>query len=155
MTAARQVLLELAARLEAGDTAVVDELIAQDMVNHAAGPQGRDGWREILRTIEDDLGPTRLEHHEVVAEDDLVTTRLTVHGVHRGSSMPLLHGVPVSGAQVSWESIHIWRVRDGQIVEHWACRDDVGLLRQVDAWPAGGGAPSGDAAVAGERRRPA
>jgi len=23
----------------------------------------------------------------------------------------------------------------GQIVEHWACRDDLGLLRQVGAWP--------------------
>jgi hypothetical protein len=21
------------------------------------------------------------------------------------------------------------------VVEHWACRDDVGLLRQVGAWP--------------------
>jgi len=26
-------------------------------------------------------------------------------------------------------------VVDGQIVEHWACRDDLGLLHQIGAWP--------------------
>ena len=36
---------------EAGAT-VLDDLVAPDMVNHAAGPQGREGLRTILRTIE-------------------------------------------------------------------------------------------------------
>jgi len=48
--------------------------------------------------------------------------------------MPLLVGAEVTYAPVGWTYIHIWRVVDG-IVEHWACRDDVGLLRQVGAWP--------------------
>ena len=39
-------------------TRVLDDLVAADMVNHAAGPQGREGLRTILRTIEADLGPT-------------------------------------------------------------------------------------------------
>ncbi|MDQ3898225.1 MAG: ester cyclase, partial [Actinomycetota bacterium] len=29
----------------------------------------------------------------------------------------------------------IWRVEDGKLVEHWACRDDLGLLHQLGAWP--------------------
>ena len=29
--------------------------------------------------------------------------------------------------------MHLWRVADGVIVEHWACRDDMGLLEQVQA----------------------
>jgi len=32
---------------------------------------------------------------------------------------------------VAWTFIHIWRVVDGTIVEHWACRDDLGLLEQL------------------------
>jgi lactoylglutathione lyase len=28
--------------------------------------------------------------------------------------------------------IHIWRVADGVIVEHWACRDDMGLVEQLN-----------------------
>ncbi len=36
---------------------------------------------------------------------------------------------------VAWEFMHLWHVVDGTIVEHWACRDDDGLLAQASAWP--------------------
>jgi predicted ester cyclase len=36
-----------------------------------------------------------------------------------------------SGRPIAWTFIHIWRVAGGMIVEHWACRDDMGLLEQV------------------------
>jgi predicted ester cyclase len=49
--------------------------------------------------------------------------------------MPLLAGVPVTNPPVTWTYIHIWRIADDKIAEHWACRDDVALLRQVGAWP--------------------
>ena len=45
--------------------------------------------------------------------------------------MPLLAGTPASGRPAAWTFIHIWRVADGMIVEHWACRDDMGLLEQL------------------------
>jgi hypothetical protein len=45
--------------------------------------------------------------------------------------------VPVTGQDVAWEFVHIWRVQDGRIAEHWACRDDLGLLRQLGAWSPG------------------
>ena len=135
MRSARAVVDELSERLHQGDLGAVDELVAADMVNHAAGPQGRDGWKQVLAVIEVDLGPTTVERRLTVAEGDLVTTQLTIHGTHRASTMPLLTGVPVSGRPVAWDFIHIWRVADGQVVEHWACRDDVGLLAQVGAWP--------------------
>jgi lactoylglutathione lyase len=45
--------------------------------------------------------------------------------------MPLLSGVPASGRPAAWRFIHIWRVADGMVVEHWACRDDMGLVEQL------------------------
>ena len=45
--------------------------------------------------------------------------------------MPLLKGAPVTGRTAAWTFIHIWRVADGMLVEHWACRDDMGLLEQI------------------------
>jgi len=97
-------------------------------VNHAAGPQGRDGLKSILRTIDDDLGPVTVEQHHLFGEGDLVAQHLTVHGTHRASSMPLLADVTASGRRADWTFVHIWRVENGVIVEHWACRDDMGLL---------------------------
>ncbi|HET6499420.1 MAG TPA: ester cyclase [Amycolatopsis sp.] len=128
---ARDVVEELFRRLQANDDGVLDELVAADMVNHAAGPQGREGLRLILRIIDNDLGPVTAEQHHVIAEGGLVTQHLTLHGTHRASTMPLLVGTPASGRPVDWTFIHIWRVTDGMIVEHWACRDDMGLLGQL------------------------
>jgi catechol 2,3-dioxygenase-like lactoylglutathione lyase family enzyme/predicted ester cyclase len=128
---AKDVVAEMFRRQQAGDQSVLDDLVAADLVNHAAGPQGREGLRDILRTIDADLGPVTLEQHHLVGEGEWVAQHLTLHGTHRGSTMPLLSGTNPSGAKVTWPFIHLWRVVDGMIVEHWACRDDMGLLVQA------------------------
>jgi predicted ester cyclase len=128
---AREVVEELFRRQQARDESVLDDLVATDMVNHAAGPQGREGLRTILRTIEVDLGPTELEQHHLISEGDCVVQHVTLHGTHRASTMPLLADVPATGRPAAWTFMHIWRVADGMLVEHWACRDDNGLLEQL------------------------
>ena len=128
---ARQVVEELFRRQQTAGGPVLDDLVATDLVNHAAGPQGRDGLEAILRSIEVDLGPTGLEQHHLVVERDLVVHHVTLHGTHRASTMPLLADVPPTGRSAQWRFIHIWRVADGLLVEHWASRDDTGLLEQL------------------------
>ena len=128
---AKEIVAEMFERQRAGDKTVVDDLIAVDMINHAAGPQGRSGLKDILATIDTDLGPLTVEQHHLIGEGDLVAQHLTLHGQHRASTMPLLSDAPASGRHVTWTFIHIWRVASGQIVEHWACRDDMGLREQL------------------------
>jgi predicted ester cyclase len=128
---ARSIVEEMLRRQQAGDDTFLDDLVAVNMVNHAAGPQGRSGLAWILRTIDHDLGPVTLEQHHLIGNGDIVAQHLTLHGTHRASTMPLLADVPPSGRPMAWTFIHIWRVADGMIVEHWACRDDMGLLEQV------------------------
>ena len=128
---ARDVVEELLRRQRAAGDTVLDDLVATDMVNHAAGPQGREGLKTILHTIEVDLGPIDLEQHHLIGEGDLVVQHVTLHGTHRASTMPLIADLPVSGRAATWAFIHIWRVADGMLVEHWACRDDMGLLEQL------------------------
>ena len=128
---AKDVVEELFRRQAAGDDTVLDDLVAAEMVNHAAGPQGRDGLRAILRSIAVDLGPVELVQHHLFGEGDLVVQHVTLHGIHRASTMPLLADMPVSGRPAAWTFIHIWRVVDGMLIEHWACRDDMGLLEQL------------------------
>jgi predicted ester cyclase len=128
---ARDVVDEMYRRQRAGDESALDDLVADDMVNHAAGPQGREGLRRILENIDNDLGPVTVEQHHLVGEGDLVAQHLTLHGTHRASTMPLLADVPVSNRPVAWTFIHLWRVADGKVVEHWACRGDMGLRDQV------------------------
>jgi lactoylglutathione lyase len=128
---AREVVEELLHRQQAGESLVLDDLVAEDMVNHAAGLQGRTGLARILEIIDHDLGPVIVEQHHLVGDGDTVAQHLTLHGTHRASTMPLLADVVPSGRPAAWTFIHIWRVADGMIVEHWACRDDMGLLDQL------------------------
>jgi lactoylglutathione lyase len=133
----KAVIAELFRRLSEGDDRAIDDLMAADMVNHASTRQGAEGWKQILAVIEVDFGGRPVvEHHHLFGEGDLVAHHMTMRGVHQASTMPLLNGVEVTGEQIEWTYMHIWRVVDGQVVEHWACRDDVGLLRQVGALPA-------------------
>jgi predicted ester cyclase len=129
-SSARDVVDEFFRRQQAGDASALD-LVAEDMVNHAAGPQGRSGLRDIFANIDHDLGPVTAEQHHLVADGDLVAQHITLHGTHRASTMPLLADTPASGRPTAWVFIHLWRVEDGMIVEHWACRDDMGLLAQI------------------------
>lgn len=130
---AKDVVADMLRRQEASDDTVLDDLVAEDMVNHAAGPQGRNGLKRILANIEHDLGPVTIEQHHLLGDGDLVAQHLTLRGTHRASTMPLLADAPVSGRPTAWTFIHLWRVADGLIVEHWACRDDMELLNQVRA----------------------
>ncbi len=134
----RRVVEEFGRRVESGDLQAFDDLVAPDFVNHAAGPQGAAGLRATYQHLQHDLGDFTTETHHVLAEDEMVAVHLTLRGRHLASTMPLLAGVPVTGAEVAWTFLHLFRVVDGRIAEHWACRDDVGLLRQVGAWPPSG-----------------
>ena len=130
----RRVVMEFSELFDAGDPSAFD-LVAEDFVNHAAGGQGRDGFRNTLAVLRHDLGDYTVEEHQVLADGDRVTVHSTLRGRHVGSTMPLLSGVPVTHTDVAWTFIHIFRVVEGLITEHWACRDDLGLLVQVGAWP--------------------
>ena len=129
-----EVVLAFHERARRRDPAAL-ELIAPDFVQHAAGPQGRSGFQQTMATLDHDLDGPTTEIHRVIAQDDLVVVQLTMHGRHVASTMPLLQGSEPAGQVIAWEFIHIWRVEQGLIAEHWACRDDVGLLAQVGSWP--------------------
>ncbi len=57
----------------------------------------------------------------VVTEQDLIVTankvveRSSAKATHRGEFM----GNPATGKPVAWTEIHIYRIADGKIAEHW------------------------------------
>jgi predicted ester cyclase len=62
-----------------------------------------------------------------------VVVRLTASATHTGEFM----GMPPSGRRYTIGEIHIFRVRDGLIVEHWHQFDQLGMMRQLGATPQG------------------
>lgn len=111
----------------------LDGIVADSMVNHAAGPQGREGWKQVWRSIYTCFPDAVSETHSVLIDGDAAAVHVTIVGTHEASAMPLLNGMSPSHRQVRWEFIHLFKVVDGLIVEHRAVRDDLGLLRQIEA----------------------
>ncbi|MEO8852061.1 MAG: ester cyclase [Allobranchiibius sp.] len=128
------VVQEYFARLGRREETAFD-LVAQDMIRHAAATQGRAGIRQAALILDADLGHPDIRIHHVVASGDLVAVHLDLTGTHTASTSPLLHDVPATGAPIVWTFMHLFRVSEGIIAEHWACHDDLGLLVQLGAYP--------------------
>lgn len=117
-----------------GDPAAVDTWTTPDVVDHAAppgAPSGRDGIRSTIAWLHSGLDDIRYEIETGFASGDLVTMRNTVGGTHVRPWM----GAEPTGRSFTVNQIHIFRVQDGRIAEHWACRDDLGMMRQLGLLP--------------------
>ena len=46
-----------------------------------------------------------------------------------------LMGIAPTGKRVAVQQTHRFRVADGKVAEHWAVRDDLGMMRQLGVMP--------------------
>jgi predicted ester cyclase len=123
----RRVLEEL---FEKGNFDALDELIHPDFVNHEAppdNPQGPEGLKETVSWLRGLWGPMRTEIEDEICEGDKVVARVTVHGRHLGEFL----GKAPTGKEYAVEHIHIWRLEEGKVIEHWSVRDDLGQALQL------------------------
>jgi predicted ester cyclase len=123
----RRILAEL---FEHGRFASLDELVHPAFVNHEAppgNPQGREGLKETITWLHGLWGPMRATIHDEIAEGDKVVARVTMHGRHIGEFL----GHAPTGKEFATKQIHIWRLQDGQAIEHWSVRDDLGQALQL------------------------
>lgn len=111
----------------------VDELLADDFTPHT-WPSTGDGKADLRNTIDrlstvlDDVSFTI---EDVIAEGDLVVVRVTASATQVGEFM----GMPPSGKRYTIGEIHIFRIRDGLVTEHWHHFDQMGMMRQLGAMP--------------------
>jgi predicted ester cyclase len=76
----------------------------------------------------------------VVTEDDLIAAgdkvveRSSAAATHKGPMM----GAPPTNKRVHWSEIHIYRLKDGKIAEHWAEIAMMELLQQTGVLPSFG-----------------
>jgi predicted ester cyclase len=127
------------------DPDAVDELAAEDFVAHTFGqlPPGREPLKDAMRRAGAGVSNARFEIHDVIAEQDRVAVRLTTNARHTGTFM----GIEASGNEYSIDEIHIFRIEDEKVVEHWHEFDKARLLEQLQGH-------SKDAATTGREQQP-
>ena len=141
MSEAKDVVRRLEEAWAANDLAVVSELLAPDLVSHDAPPgvpPGRDGALAAHQMAMTSFPDRRMTIEDVVGDGDRVAVRTTIGGTNTGG-VPWL-GVPANGRAIEIESISIYRVANGRVVEHWG-QNDVGRLMMQLGAPAPAASP--------------
>lgn len=126
-TVARRVLEEI---FPANDEAALRQVVSDQFVNHEAPegtPPGPGGITMFMHLLGEAFSDQRWEIHDVIEEADKVVLRCTHSGVHTGD----FFGLPATGRRFAYGQMHIIRIAEGKSVEHWAVRDDAGLMRQL------------------------
>lgn len=116
-----------------GDMSVLDEMVAEDLVEHQKGhPQGREGLKSVIRTLRRSFPDLRYEVVQMVADGDKVWGHFRSRGTNDGPFM----GNPPTRKTMQIDVIDIARFEEGKLVEHWGVPDRLGLLVQLGLFQA-------------------
>jgi len=113
-----------------GRLEVVDELLADDFVDHTplpGVPPTRDGVKMLFGYLRSAFPDLQVHVQEQIAEGEKVATRKVFEGTHRGEFL----GVPPTERIISFEVIDILTFRGGKIAEHRVILDQAALQRQL------------------------
>ena len=112
-----------------GEASAVDELASEDFTAHTFGPRpvGRDFLKEAIPRVAEGISDPEFRIDDVIAEGDRVAVRLTTSATHTGSFM----GQPATGNRYSISEIHIFRIQEGKVAEHWHEFDKLALMEQL------------------------
>ena len=118
-----------------GKLEVIDEVIADNSVEHApvppGMPSGKEGLKLLVKALRSAFPDLNLTLDLEIADGDLVVNRVISSGTMKGE----FAGMPPSGKKATWEAIHITRVKGDKIVEHWGVQDQLGMLQQLGFIP--------------------
>jgi len=129
----KEVVRQFYDAMNAHDSTAAASLWAEDAANHGR-TVGRAGVEKLLGEIVQIH--ERSEVKEMVAEGEWVACRVVVSGTHRfRPTIPFDGGIYMvttpDGRPFTTQHMHMYRVVDGKIREHWANRDDLGAARQL------------------------
>jgi predicted ester cyclase len=126
----KQLVADALRALSTSDADTYVALHHPDYVNHEAASghlRGADAARCTATFLHGTFEDLQIEPLDLIAEDDLIAVRAQFSG----RQVAALDGFAASGRTCSVQHVHIYRVTDGRISEHWSCRDDLGAARQM------------------------
>lgn len=116
--------------INTGNVAVFDEIYAPSYVDRNPFPGAtpdREGSKQSLKQFRTAFPDLRYTIEDEIASGDKLVTRLSARGTQKGEFL----GVPATGKQATWSELHIGRITDGKVVEHWGVGDQLGMMQQL------------------------
>ena len=114
-----------------GHLHLVDELIAEDLIDHLELPglegEGRERYRASVLMMRTGFPDFRNPIDFVVAEDELAVSYGRMTGTHAGDLM----GLPATGRTIDLPTIGILRFANGRAIERWGLADNMTMMQQL------------------------
>src|SRR5882672_9623494 len=79
-------------------------------------PAGFEGLRQVGIMMNGAFPDVVVTEEDLIASGDRVVERSSAVATHKGPMM----GAPPTNKRIAWSEIHIYRLEDGKIKEHWA-----------------------------------
>jgi predicted ester cyclase len=121
--------------ISAGETSIVDEVLAEDFVEHdefPGIPQSREGVKQFFEMSRSAFPDLQLRMLHLVEEGDVCVGHGVFEGTHEGDFM----GVAPTGKRVSVPIADVVRFGDdGRVVEHWGVTDTGMMMQQLGVVP--------------------
>jgi predicted ester cyclase len=136
----KALIRRLAAAHNRQDAAAAASCFSARATNHGHRA-GRDGMERVYRSLYAAFPDYHWDLQLLIAEEEWVTAQIMMTGTHLGTPLlpvfgGLLHEAAATGKRVAVENIHIYRIENGLIAEHFAARDDLGMMQQLCLLPA-------------------
>lgn len=123
--------------LSRGDVDGFGALLADDFHDHEELPgltPTKDGTIAFFRMYLEAFPDLRMTPEDIIASGDKVVARVRATGTHKGAFM----GMAPTGRRVEVPLIDIIRFgADGRAREHWGILDQLAMMQQLGAIPAG------------------
>ncbi|HLJ35411.1 MAG TPA: ester cyclase [Ktedonobacteraceae bacterium] len=128
-----------------GNLDLLDEILSPDFIDHnplPGAPPGPEGAKQFVAMMHTAFPDMHVTIEDVIATEDKVVVRVTVGGTHLGFLGQKQNGMAdlslpsePSGKYATWTEIHIGRIANGKVVEHWYNVDVLGMVMQLGLIP--------------------
>jgi steroid delta-isomerase-like uncharacterized protein len=122
----RRYLTEVVAQ---GKIELIEQLAAEDMVDHTQTIPGRAGLVNHVRSFRERYSNPEVHVERIIASDDEVVGIWRWRTTHSGEML----GVPATGKTVDVRVASIFRLKDGMLVDYEVVADFLGAVRQMGA----------------------
>ena len=130
----KAVFQNMMSALNSKDLTTLESVGADDFVDNDAMPgmaTDREGMINMMHMFLGAFPDLNITVNHWVAEGELVVGAMTTSGTQTGEFM----GMPPSGKKFSISEMHMARVANGKIVEHWGVGDHLSMMQQLGLAP--------------------
>jgi predicted ester cyclase len=109
---------------------LIDEIYSPTYVEHTPQPgvpPTREGFKQTVVELKKAFPDLRYTIEDAIESGDRIIHRLTANGTMKGD----FAGMRATGKNATWTEIHIGKVVNGRLTEHWGLVDQLGMLVQL------------------------